>query len=50
MPRGVNTKPDHLKAGETVREGAKAGDDLSTVDRGLDFVKTGEDAQRGNHN
>ncbi len=50
MPKGVKRKPDVVKAGETFRVGAPdqaASDDLTNVDKGIDFVKTGETAQVG---
>lgn len=47
MPKGKNQKPSFVKTGEVSRPGESATDDLSAVDKGYDFVKTGEVAQIG---
>lgn len=46
MPRGAKIKADSVKVGEKARGGfaEAASDDLSTVDKGKDFVKAGETA------
>lgn len=47
MPKGTGKKPDHLKPGETPKNGIVQNDDLSAVDKGWDFVKPNESAQIG---
>lgn len=47
MPRGKNPKPSFVKAGENPRNMEQTSDDLSTVDKGYDYVKQGEAAQIG---
>ena len=46
MAKGVGKKPDTLKTGENPRPGTVASDDLSSVDLGQDFVKSGETARK----
>lgn len=51
MPKGANKKPDILLSGQTLKNVSRevaTSDDLSTVDKGCDFVKAGETAQVSN--
>lgn len=43
MPKGVAIKRDHIKQGES--KTTQETDSLSTVDKGCDFVKAGEQPQ-----
>lgn len=47
MAKGKELKPSFVKANESPRNMEKVTDDLSTVDKGHDFVKAGETAQIG---
>lgn len=48
MPKGRKLKPSFVKANEKPRHPEESvTDDLSTVDKGHDFVKAGESAQIG---
>lgn len=46
MAKGVNLKRDHIPTGDSKKPSET--DTLSSVDKGIDFIKAGETAQVGN--
>lgn len=50
MPKGTGKKPDNLKSGENPPKDVVTQDSLSAVDKGYDFIKSGETAQIGRGN